>query len=69
MWFPRAGAKSVTTRALDIDSLDGMNQHIEAVTRSILAEDWAPTPGAHCQRCAFSHSCPAWPEGRGAYLP
>jgi hypothetical protein len=52
-----------------MSSLHALKEEMAAITRSILAEDWAPRVGNHCERCAFRLSCPAWPEGRGAYLP
>ncbi|MBW3666464.1 MAG: PD-(D/E)XK nuclease family protein, partial [Actinobacteria bacterium] len=68
MWFPRVKTKSVSTRHLDMDRLDEVRAQMSQVTASIRAEDWEPTPGSHCSRCQFRGSCPAWPEGRGAFL-
>jgi superfamily I DNA/RNA helicase/RecB family exonuclease len=68
-WYPRARGQSIPTRQLDMSSLHALKEEMAAITRSILAEDWAPRVGNHCERCAFRLSCPAWPEGRGAYLP
>jgi len=34
----------------------------------IRAERWDPVPGSHCRNCAVRRVCPAWPEGREAYL-
>ena len=69
MWFPRARTKSLTTRELDLGALPEVEQLMEEITASIKAERWEPTPGKHCERCQFKGSCPAWPEGRGAFLP
>jgi RecB family exonuclease len=68
-WYPRAPGKSVVTRRLDMSTLADLTSEMVEVTRAILAEEWAPRVGNHCQRCVFRLSCPAWPEGRGAYLP
>jgi superfamily I DNA/RNA helicase/RecB family exonuclease len=68
MWFPRVKTQSVTTRSLDMDRLDEVRRQMSEVTRAISAEIWGPSPGGHCSRCQFRLSCPAWPEGRGAYL-
>lgn len=68
-WYPRTGTKSVSTRSLDIDGLENVRKEMERVTTSIRSENWAPTVGAACERCAFRMSCPAWPEGSGAFLP
>ncbi len=69
MWFPRKEAKTLTRRSLDTSLLDEIRESMEAVTASIEAEQWEPRVNARCEGCAFRRSCPAWPEGRGAYLP
>lgn len=68
MWYPRVKSKSVTTRSVDIHQLDRVEERMRNVTADISAEEWAPKVGANCQNCGFLRSCPAWPEGRGAYL-
>jgi RecB family exonuclease len=69
MWFPRTKAKSVTTRPLDLDRLDEVEAEMSRVTKEIRKENWEPIVSLNCKRCSFRMSCPAWPEGRGAYLP
>ena len=62
-WYPMAKAKRVTTRDFDIDRLDEVEARLAAVAAGIIDEDWAPTPGNHCERCNLRTVCPAWPEG------
>ncbi len=69
LWYPRSKAKSVSTRSFDMTNLEEVQRAMTEITRSIRSEDWAPSVGKHCERCSFRLSCPAWPEGRGAYLP
>lgn len=69
MWYPRSRSDSVTTRSLDMDRLNDVVASMSSVTVAILDEDWEPRVSDSCQRCDFRLSCPAWPEGRGAYLP
>jgi ATP-dependent exoDNAse (exonuclease V) beta subunit len=69
LWYPRTSAKSVSTRSLDMDDLESVQEEMKRVTTAIRSEDWKPVVGAACERCAFRISCPAWPEGSGAYLP
>ncbi len=69
MWFPRTRTKSVTTRELDMDRLDETRHLMEEVTRAVQAEVWKPRVSAACRNCDFKLSCPAWPQGRGAFLP
>lgn len=69
MWFPRVDSKSVTTRSLDMDALPEVREVMEAVSQAILAEAWEPRVNDLCRRCDFRLSCPAWTEGKGAYLP
>ncbi|HEX2404668.1 MAG TPA: PD-(D/E)XK nuclease family protein, partial [Acidimicrobiia bacterium] len=69
MWFPRKDAKSVTKRSFDMDLLPDVVQTMQAVTTAILDERWEPRVNNRCNRCDFRLSCPAWAEGKGAYLP
>ena len=69
MWFPRADTKGVTTRALDPRRIGEIEQEMIEVTRSIRSENWEPRVGSGCKNCGFKKSCPAWPEGQGAFLP
>jgi len=69
MWFPRGDTKALSTRALDPDRMSEIEEELIQVTRSIRSEDWAPRVGDGCKNCVFKKSCPAWPEGQGAYLP
>jgi superfamily I DNA/RNA helicase/RecB family exonuclease len=68
MWYPRTKSKKVTTRKLAMHTLDGINEVLEDITQRIGAEDWAPQVSSACNRCVFRQSCPAWPEGKGAFL-
>jgi ATP-dependent exoDNAse (exonuclease V) beta subunit len=69
MWFPRMTSKSVTKRALDLDRLPEIAAEMIEITRSIRSENWTPRVGDHCKHCSFKKSCPAWPEGQGAFIP
>lgn len=69
MWFPRYESKSVTIRSLDMDALPEVMEVMEAVSHAIVAEAWVPRVNDLCRRCDFRLSCPAWTEGKGAYLP
>lgn len=68
-WYPRTRAKTVTTPRFDMDRIEEVRLKIGELTRSIRSENWEPRVGRHCERCAFRLSCPAWPEGRGAFIP
>jgi len=63
LWYPMAATKNVTTRRFNMTLLDDVETRLEAVARGIIAEDWTPTPGALCERCALRQVCPAWAEG------
>ena len=69
MWFPRVNKKSVARRGVATHEIESISDRLTAITRAIRSEDWEPESGEHCKNCAFIRSCPAWPEGRGAYLP
>jgi RecB family exonuclease len=68
MWLPRVKSMSVTTRQLSMHLLPEVEEKLAAITREIAAQNWAPRVSGECSRCAFRRSCPAWPEGRGAFL-
>ena len=69
MWFPRTKSKSVTTRQVAMHRLGEIAESMGEITRSISAEVWEPRVSEDCKRCDFRRSCPAWPEGKGAFLP
>ncbi|HEX6300821.1 MAG TPA: ATP-dependent DNA helicase [Acidimicrobiia bacterium] len=69
MWFPRSKAKSVTTRKFATHRLTEVTEKMEDITRLIGEEVWEPRVSDRCTRCDFRRSCPAWPEGKGAFLP
>jgi superfamily I DNA/RNA helicase/RecB family exonuclease len=68
-WYPRAKGNSVATRAFPMHLTADIGEELEQITHDIAKEAWEPIVGNHCQHCQFRMSCPAWPEGRGAYLP
>lgn len=68
MWFPAAGGTTVKTRRFDMANLDRVRGRLGALAEGIFAEDWHPEPGAHCARCPVRPLCPAWLEGREAFL-
>ena len=68
-WYPRTSAKSITTPRFDMARAGEVRERMVELTRAIRAENWEPNVGRQCKRCAFRLSCPAWPEGRGAFLP
>ncbi len=69
MWLPRARGVKVTTRKLAMHLLSQVEETMVNITRSIVSEDWTPKVSDDCRRCGFRRSCPAWPEGKGAFLP
>jgi superfamily I DNA/RNA helicase/RecB family exonuclease len=69
MWFPRVNSKSVTTRSFDMGLLPEVRRAMEDVASAILDENWEPRVTDRCKNCEFRRSCPAWAEGKGAYLP
>lgn len=69
MWFPRNKTKSVSTRSLATHRLSAVAEKMAEVTRLIGQEVWEPRVSERCTGCGFRRSCPAWPEGKGAFLP
>ncbi len=68
LWFPANDSKSLTVRSLDMARLPEIEQTMIDVTNQISAENWEPRVSSNCKSCAFRTSCPAWPEGRGAFV-
>lgn len=68
LWYPANDSVSLTTRELDLSNLDAIEEKMHEVTAAIVAEDWEPRVSRLCGRCAFRSSCPAWPEGKGAFV-
>jgi len=68
MWYPAASGRSVVRRKLDPANLDGVSARLETAAQGILAEDWTPAPGPQCKRCPQRPVCPAWLEGKEAFV-
>lgn len=69
MWFPRKRNKSVATRQLAMHRVGEITETMAGIATEIQAENWEPRVSGDCKTCAFRRSCPAWPEGKGAFLP
>jgi superfamily I DNA/RNA helicase/RecB family exonuclease len=69
LWFPAKESKGLTVRKLKMNRLDEVEETIKELTASVASESWEPRVSSGCNRCGIKSSCPAWPEGRGAYLP
>ena len=66
-WYPR-GNRKVKHRALDPTQMDDVLDEMAELADGISAEDWTPTIGTHCKNCTVRLVCPAWPEGREAFV-
>ncbi|HET9259830.1 MAG TPA: ATP-dependent DNA helicase [Acidimicrobiia bacterium] len=69
MWYPRKPTKSVTTRKLAMHRVGEVTEKMAGIATDIKAEKWEPRVSGDCKNCTFRRSCPAWPEGKGAFLP
>jgi len=63
LWYPMHPTKRVATRRFEMERLDEVEERLTAAAKGIVAEDWTPAPGPHCERCSLRQICPAWPEG------
>ncbi len=68
LWYPAEKSVSLTTRTLDLANLAKIEEKMREVTAAISSEVWTPKVSVLCNRCAFKTSCPAWPEGKGAFV-
>jgi superfamily I DNA/RNA helicase/RecB family exonuclease len=62
-WYPMSDTKSVAVRKFDMKSLGSVEERLETIATGIVAEDWSPKPGTHCDRCSVRSLCPAWADG------
>jgi superfamily I DNA/RNA helicase/RecB family exonuclease len=63
LWYPMAKGKKVPIRKFEMDRLEAVEARLSTVAAGIQQEDWEPTPGPHCVKCALRPLCPAWAEG------
>lgn len=68
LWYPAARQKGVAKRSFEYERLEEVRERLMEVGRSIRAEEWSPSPGPGCSHCSVKLVCPAWPEGREAYV-
>ncbi len=68
-WYPATyKLRSVATRSLDVRRLDEVLAVMHDAAAGIAAERWDARPGPGCESCRVRLVCPAWPEGREAYV-
>jgi superfamily I DNA/RNA helicase/RecB family exonuclease len=66
-WHPAAGSPN-PVRKFDPANLELVESKLRKIGAGIAAEEWPATPGLHCKYCSVRLICPAWPEGREAYV-
>ena len=64
-WHP---TKDHPVRRFDPSNLDSVESKLRTIGAGIAAESWPATPGPQCRYCTVRLICPAWPEGREAYV-
>jgi superfamily I DNA/RNA helicase len=69
-WYPRQDPNkhSIVTRRFSMGTLGEVHDALEEITTSILAEDFPPLVGPHCDTCDVAFVCPARDEGREAFV-
>ena len=71
-WYPLfAGAN--WKRSFDPASLSVVVEQLREIAQAIISEKadprpWPPRPSRECGRCRVRWLCPAWPEGKGAFI-
>jgi superfamily I DNA/RNA helicase/RecB family exonuclease len=68
LWYPAADSVNLTTRTFDLANLSKVEEKMRELTAAISSEVWEPRVSSLCNRCSFKSSCPAWPEGKGAFV-
>ena len=64
-WHP---VKDQPVREFDPANLELVAARLQRIGAGITAEEWPATPGGQCKNCTVRLICPAWPEGREAYV-
>lgn len=69
-WYPRKDPNkhSIVTRRFSMSSIDEVHKVLEEITASIVAEEFPPVVGPHCDTCDVAFVCPAREEGREAFV-
>lgn len=69
LWYPaNTKAKSVTTRRLDLSRLGDVQTAMREAASGIVREDWTARPNRYCSTCRVRLVCPAWPDGKEAFV-
>ena len=66
-WHPAASSTN-PVRKFDPANLELVESKLRTIGAGIAAEAWPATPGVHCRYCSVRLICPAWPEGREAFV-
>jgi RecB family exonuclease len=67
-WYPKQANKhTIATRSFDVEQLDAVRSRLVGIGASIASEDFPATVGDACRTCPVATSCPARPEGVGAF--
>ena len=67
-WYPKSPNKhTIATRSFDIGNLDDVRARLIDIAASIDGERFPPVPGDACRTCPVASSCPAQPDGVGAF--
>ena len=67
-WYPKSPNKhAIATRSFDVSNLDDVRVRLLGIAESISEERFPPRQGDACRTCPVASSCPAQPEGAGAF--
>jgi RecB family exonuclease len=66
-WHPAVSGTN-PVRKFDPQNLELVESKLRTIGVGIAAEEWPATPGVHCGYCSVRLICPAWPEGREAFV-
>ena len=66
-WHPAVSGTN-PVRKFDPKNLELVESKLRTIGVGIAAEEWPATPGVHCGYCSVRLICPAWPEGREAFV-
>lgn len=68
LWYPASDTKYLTRRRYDPGNKDLVDDMLRRAADGIRRAAWPEAATSDCERCSFRSSCPAWPEGREAFV-
>ncbi len=67
-WYPMKSRAPERPIRFDPDRVVEVEDRLADTAAALASEDWTPRPNLRCDSCRVRLLCPAWPEGREAFV-